>query len=95
MSVVPSSGTNRRDDTFGPSLIRIAGIPSLGMDDVFHQLGAPRREIFSSTLSWRTNSGIDASRKERDMMVTRTQAKWMKWQGVLLYVGVFSGNLVN
>lgn len=54
--------------TFGPSLIRIAGIPSLSIEVVFHQLGAPSSEIFSSTLSFATISGIDASRNERDMV---------------------------
>ena len=51
-----------RGHTFGPSLIRTEGISSRLILFVFHQSGALRREIFSSTESCSTSSGMWASR---------------------------------
>lgn len=59
----------RKGNTLGPSLMRTEGISRRSMEDVFHQFGAPRSEIFSSRLSLSTRSGIFAVRKERDMVV--------------------------
>ena len=50
--------------TLGPSLMRMEGISSLGIEVVFHQFGAPKSEIFSSTLSLLTISGMEASVNE-------------------------------
>lgn len=61
----------RQVHTFGPSLIRTLGIPRRGIEVVFHQLGPPNREIFSSVESWLTRAGILASRNERDMAKRR------------------------
>ena len=60
--------------TFGPSLMRTEGIPRRGTGVVFHQFGALRREIFSSTLSFATRSGILAERKGCDML-----EEWEEW----------------
>lgn len=62
----------RRRQTFGPSLIRMEGISSLSIEVVFHQFGAPKREIFSSTLSCLTRSGIFALRKDIGVGITTT-----------------------
>ena len=43
----------------GPSLIRMDGISSLSIGVVFHQLGAPRREIFSSVESFFRRSSAE------------------------------------
>lgn len=43
--------------------MRIAGIPSLLTAVVFHQFGAPSREIFSSVVNLLTRFGTDALRK--------------------------------
>ena len=59
--------------TLGPSLIRMDGTSSLGTGVVFHQLGAPSKDIFSSVESFCTRSGMDASRNER-VMIEQSQS---------------------
>jgi hypothetical protein len=49
--------------TLGPSLMRIDGIPRRAIAVVFHQFGAPRSDIFSLIESLRTRAGISAWRK--------------------------------
>lgn len=66
-----SLGSNERL-TFGPSLIRTAGIPSLGMAEVFHQLGAPSKAIFSSVVNCFTSSGILAFKNSWDIVLVFT-----------------------
>lgn len=43
------------------SLIRTPGIPKRSIFVVFHQLGAPRSEVFSLSVSWLTRSLTSAS----------------------------------
>lgn len=43
------------------------GISSLSIGVVFHQLGAPSKEIFSSVESFFSRSSMLASRNERDI----------------------------
>lgn len=78
--------------TLGPSLIRTEGIPSLGMGVVFHQFGAPRRAIFSSTLSRLTRSGIEASRNCCVMVAEVAQASSA---GVFLTLGFYEFGLTS
>lgn len=67
-AVVSTVNTSKQAQvTFGPSLIRIAGISSLSIAWVFHQLGAPSNAIFSSVDNFFSRSGTDASRNERGM----------------------------
>lgn len=62
--------------TFGPSLMRIEGMASRSMEVVFHQLGAPSRDIFSSVLSLLTRSGMEAVRKGWDIIGVGEEKGW-------------------
>lgn len=47
--------------------MRMLGIPRRGIGVVFHQLGAPNNDIFSSVESWATKAGMLASKNGWDM----------------------------
>ena len=71
------------------------GISSLSIGVVFHQLGAPRREIFSSVESFFRRSSTSASRNERDIGMVSSSLKLMDLFSMRRVEGTFWGNDVG